>query len=360
MNRDDTLVEPRGKRPKTKARRLFESAPRAPVAKGTTMKAAAIDRFGPPSVLTIHELPVPEPGPDEVLIALHAAGVGVWDADIRRGWWPQGRPRFPLVLGTDGAGVVAECGAKVRRFHAGDPVWAYQFINPKGGFYAEYVAVAAEHVDFVPERLSLLHAGAATVTGLTAQQGIDVRLRVRATDTVLVFGASGAVGSLAVQFAKRHDAKVVGTARGTEAQALVKKLGADKVIDPTSEDAVEQLRKFAPAGIDAALALAGGETLQQFLSLVRPGGRVAYPNGVEPEPKVPPKVKLLAYDAKAGRREFERLAHAVEEARLRVPIAAIHPLEEASESHARIERGHVLGRIVLQIRKDKEIRAASK
>src|SRR4051794_9816314 len=72
-----------------------------------TMKAAAIDRFGPPSVLKLHELPVPEPGPNEVLIALHGAGIGVWDADIRKGWWPSGRPKFPLVLGTDGAGVVA-------------------------------------------------------------------------------------------------------------------------------------------------------------------------------------------------------------------------------------------------------------
>jgi NADPH:quinone reductase-like Zn-dependent oxidoreductase len=254
---------------------------------------------------------------------------------------------------------VAGRGTNVRRFHEGDRVWAYEFINPKGGFYAEYVAVDAEHVGFVPRRLTLLQAGAATVTGLTAQQGIDVHLRVRAVDKVLVFGASGAVGSLALQFAKRHDAKVIGTARSTEAQALVKKLGADKVIDPTSDNAIEQIRKFAPGGIDAVLALAGGDTLQQLLALVRSGGRVAYPNGVEPEPKAPPKIKLVAYDAEAGQRQFERLAHAVDAARLRVPIAAIHPLEEASEAHERIERGHVVGRIVLQIRKDKEIREAS-
>src|SRR5258708_7321904 len=106
-----------------------------------TMKAAAIDRFGPPSALKLHALPVPEPAPNEVLIALHASGVGVWDADIRKGWWPRGRPRFPLVLGTDGAGTVAAKGAQVRRFEIGERVWAYEFTNPKGGFYAEYVAV---------------------------------------------------------------------------------------------------------------------------------------------------------------------------------------------------------------------------
>jgi NADPH:quinone reductase-like Zn-dependent oxidoreductase len=323
------------------------------------MKAAAIDRFGPPSVLTIHELPVPEPGPNEVLIALYAAGVGVWDADIRNGWWPEGRPKFPLVLGTDGAGIVAETGSKVRDFHSGDRVWAYEFINPKGGFYAEYVAVNAKHVALVPKRLDLLHAGAATVTGLTAIQGIELHLHVRAVDTVLVFGASGAVGTLAVQFAKSYDARVIGTARGTEAKALVKKLGADKVIDPTSQDAVEQVRAFAPNGIDAVLALAGGDSLQRLLALVRRGGRIAYPNGVEPEPKGPPKVEVKPYDAQANPREFARLDHAVEQARLRVPIAAVRPLEEAAKAHERIEKGHVLGRIVLQIRSDRQFHKVS-
>jgi len=125
------------------------------------MKAAAIDRPGPPSVLTLHELARPEPGPNEVLIALHASGIGVWDADIRKGWWPSGRPKYPLVLGTDGAGIVAAKGSRVRRFEIGDRVWAYEFANRKGGFYAEYVTVNAEHVARVPRRLDLLQAGAA-------------------------------------------------------------------------------------------------------------------------------------------------------------------------------------------------------
>jgi NADPH2:quinone reductase len=358
MRKDETLLDP-GSRPKSKHRRVFASVPKVPVEKKKTMKAAAIDRFGPPSVLTLHELPVPEPGPNEVLIALYASGVGVWDADIRKGWWPGGRPKFPLVLGTDGAGVVAGTGAKVRDFHIGDRVWAYEFINPKGGFYAEYVAVDQRHVALVPKRLDLLHAGAATVTGLTAIQGIEVHLRVRAVDTVLIFGASGAVGSLAVQFAKSYDARVIGTARGTEAKALVEQLGADKVIDPTSADAVSQIRAFAPNGLDAVLALAGGDSLQRLLALVRPGGRVAYPNGVEPEPRTPRKVELVPYDAEASPREFARLDHAVETARLRVPIAAVRPLAEAAQAHERIEKGHVLGRIVLQIRSARQLRLAS-
>ncbi|MGZ5528251.1 MAG: NADP-dependent oxidoreductase, partial [Limisphaerales bacterium] len=231
MKRDVSIVEPGTK---SKTRPGFPEKSKIEVQKKQTMKAVALDKFGSPSALTIHELPVPQAGPNEVLIALYASGVGVWDKDIRGGWWPEGmgKPKFPLVLGSDGAGVVAGVGAKVKDFHAGDRVWAYEFINPKGGFYAEYVAVNEQHVALVPKGLDLLHAGAATVTALTALQGIESQLKVRATDTVLIYGASGAVGTSAVQFAKMFGAKVIGTARGTDAQKLVKQLGADLVIDP--------------------------------------------------------------------------------------------------------------------------------
>jgi NADPH2:quinone reductase len=112
-----------------------------------TMRAAAIDRFGGPEVLSIHSLPVPVPDAREVSIALDTAGVGGWDADMREGWSPSGRTRFPLVLGTDGSGTVAAVGSRIRRLKVGDRVYAYSFDNPKGGFYAEYVAVLAETVD---------------------------------------------------------------------------------------------------------------------------------------------------------------------------------------------------------------------
>lgn len=345
------LLEPRRGRAPSRQRRREPAAARAVEKK--TMKAAALDRFGPPSVLKLHTLPVPEPGPREVLIELHAAGVGVWDTDIRGGWWPEGRPKFPLVLGSDGAGVVAAKGALVRRFRVGDRVWAAEFINPKGGFYAEYIAVNAEHAGRVPRRLDLLQAGAAAVTGLTALQGIDDHLRVRAGETVLIFGATGAVGTLAVQFARRRRARVIGTGSGRDGAALLRKLGAHGVIDPRSDDAVEQLRALAPDGLDAVLVLAGGEVLEQFLEHVRPGGRVAYPHGVEPEPRRRPKVPLMAYDAEASPQHFARFGRAVETMRFQVPIAAVYPLAQAAKAHERLEKGHVLGRIVLQIRRGK-------
>jgi NADPH:quinone reductase len=107
------------------------------------------------------------------------------------------------------------------------------------------------------------------------------------------------------------------------------------------------LAAWAPEGLDAVLALAGGETLEACLASLRPKGRVAYPNGVEPEPKRRPGRRIVAYDAVAGPREFAELEQAVEESHLRVPIAAVYPLERAAEAHARVERGHVLGRVVL-------------
>src|SRR2546426_9828732 len=137
-----------------------------------TMRAAVIDRFGGAEVLTLHVLPVPEIDPSEVLIETHTAGVGSWDADMREGWWPdRKRPGLPLVLGTDGSGTIAAVGSRVRRLAPGDIVYSYSFANPKGGFYAEYVAVAAEKVGRPPGGLSLREAGGAPPTGAAANPG---------------------------------------------------------------------------------------------------------------------------------------------------------------------------------------------
>src|SRR4051812_9943178 len=315
----------------------------------TTMRAAAIDRFGPPEVLALHTLPTPKPGAGEVLIEMHAAGVGGWDAEVRKGSYKTGRERFPLILGTDGAGIVVERGSRVRRFEIGDRVWVYEFSNPKGGFYAEYVAVKAERVGSVPRRLDLLEAGAAAVTGLTALQGIDDHLHVEEDETVLIFGAAGAVGTLAVQFPKRRRAEVLAIVRGRDAADLVLELGADAAIDSSKGDAAEQLGSLAPEGIDAVLALAGGEPLEECLGLVTDGGRLAYPNGLEPEPERRKGLRVIAYDAEANPRAFSELEQAVEESNLKVPLAGVYPLERAAEAHKQVERGHLLGRIALRM-----------
>jgi NADPH2:quinone reductase len=315
------------------------------------MRAAALGRFGKPQVLRLHELAVPEVEPSEVLIAVHTAGVGSWDADMREGWWPEGRrPRPPLVLGTDGSGRIAAVGSRVRRFARGDAVYAYTFANRKGGFYAEYITVDAENVGRRPRTLTLREAGAITATGLTALQGIDDVLHVKGGEAVVIHGASGGVGSLALQFAKLRGARVLATASGRDGIALARRLGADAAVDGRRDDLRAAAAGFAPDGVDAVLALAGGEPLTRLLDAVRRGGRIAFPNGVEPAPRKRRGLSVKSYDATPGTRELERLTRAIEAARLHVPIAASYPLAQASKAHQRIAKGHVLGKIVLRVR----------
>ena len=292
---------------------------------------------------------MPVPDPQEVLIRLHTAGVGGWDADMRGGWWPEGQPHFPIVLGTDGAGTIAAVGSRVRRVNIGDEVYAYSFNSPKGGFYAEYVAVLANCAAPIPEGLDMKRAGAIPTTGLTALQGVDDALQLKAGNTVLIHGASGGVGTLAVQFAKLRGARVLATASGEHGVALVRRLGADAVLDGRTEDIVATVRLFTRYGVDAVLALAGGKQLTRCLGALRKGGKLAYPNGIEPEPRKRSGIEIVSYDAVPGVQEFRRLGNAVERAGLKVPIAGTFKLSEAAKAHERLAAGHVVGKIVLRI-----------
>jgi NADPH2:quinone reductase len=315
-----------------------------------TMHAAAIDRKGGPEVLTLHEVPVPQPGADEVLIALDTAGVGPWDIDVRErlDYWKA--RNFPIVLGVDGAGTVAAVGSQVHEFKPGDAVYAYAWDNPKGGFYAEYVALPAKVVGHVPAGMSLKDAGAMAVSALTALQGVDDALHVKAGETLIIHGASGAVGSLAVQFAKLRGVKVLATASGDDGVSFVRRLGATAAVDGRHGDIRAAARGLAPGGVDAVLAFAGGDALEACIDALKPGGRVAFPSGVRPEPKPRPGLALTKYDALTGPAEYERLNQATVAAKLEVPIAAEFPLAEAAKAQERMAAGHVLGKIVLRIR----------
>ena len=314
-----------------------------------TMFAAAIDHFGGPEVITGHALPVPPLDAGEVLIAIDTAGVGPWDADVREGFFAGRKPHFPLVLGFDGAGTVAAVGSRVRRLKVGDEVYSYNWENPKGGFYAEYVAVPADKVAAIPRRLDLRHAGAIPIAGLTALQGIDDALKLKKGETIIIHGASGGVGTLAIQFARLRGARVFAAASGKEGVELVREMGAHAAVDGKRVDIDDQARRFAPDGVDAVLALAGGDALEQCLNVLRRGGRLAHPNGVEPAPKKRRGMTLIRYDGVSGVHEFERLNIAVQAARLKVPIAECYPLARAYKAHERLAEGRVLGKIVLAV-----------
>jgi NADPH:quinone reductase-like Zn-dependent oxidoreductase len=237
----------------------------------------------------------------------------------------------------------------VRRFKVGDKVYAYKWEIGKGGFYAEYVAVLATNAAPIPKPLDLRNAGAIPVTGLTALQGIDDALHLKKGQSIIIHGASGGVGTMAVQFAKVRGARVFATASGSDGVALVRRLGADRAIDGEKEDIVEAVREFAPEGVDCVLAFTGNK-LADCLKGLRRGRVLAYPNGIEPAPRKRKGLKIVAYDGVAGVREFEALNRAVESARLKVPIAASFPLAQAAKAHQRLAAGHVLGKVVLRIR----------
>lgn len=311
-----------------------------------TMKAAAIEEFGAP--VRIRSLEVPEPRPDEILVRVETAGVGVWDEFEREGGFARiygGQARFPYVLGSDGAGTVAAAGRDVSRFKPGDRVYGMSLASSRG-FYAEYAPIKADHAALVPAGVPLDQAGAMAVDGITALRGLE-RLAFRPGEWILVFGASGGVGHLALQLARRMGARVLAAASGPDGLALARSLGADAAVDGKNEDVAAAARAAAPQGLAAALLTAGGEPAQRALQALRPGGLVAYPHGVEPEPKVPPTLQAEAYDGEPDPEAFRRLNALIESGPFVVHISKALPLERAAEAHALLHEHH-LGKLALK------------
>jgi NADPH2:quinone reductase len=309
------------------------------------MEAAALDRFGGPEVLHPTTLPVPQPGTHQVLILVETAGIGAWDPDVREGEFEIGTKRFPKVIGNDGAGVVVAVGDQVRRFHVGDPVYAYA---SDGGFYAQYAAVKEAEVAPLPQGLRLEDAGVLAADGVTALVGLEKVLRLRPGETLLVFGASGGIGHLAVQLAKRMGARVIAVASGEDGVALARRLGADGAVEGHRRDLLKALRELEPDGVDAALVLAS-KGASRALRLVKKGGRVAYPNGVEPEPEPPDGVKAEGYDGVPDPEVFERLNELIAAGPFHVEIGKSYPLEAAAEAHRALKKHH-LGKLALRVR----------
>jgi NADPH:quinone reductase-like Zn-dependent oxidoreductase len=319
-----------------------------------TMKAIAMDSPGGPEVMTLHTLPVPKLDANEILIALHTAGVAVWDLEIRQSAKYIAKPKFPYILGSDGAGVVAAVAPGVTRFKVGDKVYAYCWDNPKGGFYAEYVAVSTNCAAPLPNNVSLEDAGVLGASGLTALSGVDRILNLKPGEKVIIHGATGAVGTLALQLAHARGAKILATTSGgEEGKALALRLGADVAIDGRKDDIAAAARAFAPEGVDAVLALAGGDALQHCMDALRPGGRVAYPTGISATPQPRPGITIARYDAIHEPQAEEmlllnRTVEAIKE--FRVPSPEGFALADAAKAHERVAAGGVLGKISLKIR----------
>jgi len=316
------------------------------------MRAVAIDRFGGVETLKLRQLPVPDLGPGEILLRVEWAGVGEWDPFEREGGFAKmlkTKPQFPLVLGSEGAGIVAAAGPGVHRFKVGDRVYASGFLNPKGGFYAEYAVVKTEVVARIPKGMSTREAAVMSGVALTALRGLDDTLALKRGEKILIFGASGALGHLAVQLAKKRGARIFAVASGKDGVALAKKSGADVVVDGRRDDVLAAARLFAPDGLDTALFAAGGSAANDAVKALRKGARFAVPNGVEPMPKAPARTKRLIFDGDPDADILTRLGRSMKPRPLKVHIDRVFPLKNAAAAHRALGKHHI-GKLALRIR----------
>ncbi len=316
------------------------------------MRAVAIDEFGGIEKMKPREMPVPEVAKDEILVRVDTAGVGVWDPFEREGGFAKEfgmKANFPHVLGSDGAGTVEEVGDGVHNLKRGDRVYGINLMSPKGGFYAEYTVIKANNAALIPQALSTRDAGVLAVDGVTALNGLDKTLQLKAGESILILGASGGVGHLAVQLAKRMKARVLAVASGPDGVEFVRRLGADKVIDGHREDILKAAHEFAPKGLDAALLTAGGEAAKQAIAALRKGGRAAYPNGVEDVPQAPDGVKVMSYNGEPNPQVFAKLNALINGGPFEVHIARSFNLEDAAEAQRALD-DHYLGKLALVVR----------
>ena len=314
-----------------------------------TMNAMTIDKFGGEETMKYQSRPVPEAGKGEILLKVETAGVGVWDPMEREGVFSKMyglNPPFPHVLGSDGAGTVAAVGDGVTRFKTGDRVYGMSLSSPKGGFYAEYAVINEQQASHIPKQLSTEQAGVLAVDAATALRGLDDTLKLKKGESIMIIGASGGVGHLAIQFAKRMGARVLAVASGDDGVALAKRLGADAVVDRHA-DVTAAAHQFAPEGIDTALVTAGGESVDKALTALKKNGRVAYPNGVMPAPKASSGVTVKNYNGDPDRALLEKINQLIEAGPFHVNIARTFPLSQAVEA-LRTLGTHYLGKIALR------------
>ncbi|MFJ9459579.1 NADP-dependent oxidoreductase [Kitasatospora sp. NPDC101447] len=300
------------------------------------MKAVVVTESGGPEVLRVRVVPDPEPGPGEVRVRVYAAGVQPVDLAVREGFRPPGLTvEPPFVLGNEFAGVVDRLGPDSGDWRVGDEVLGFRLLDS----HAELVTVAADQLVAKPAGMPWEQAGSLSASGQTAHTALTL-LGVGPGDTVLVHGASGGVGTVAVQLARTWGATVVGTASERN-HGYLRELGAIPVA--YGEGLVERVRAVAPQGVTAAFDAAGRGALEASVELVADRDRIGTVADFEGAGRL--GVRLLR-----TRRTAARLAELVrlwEAGGLRLEIAEALPLEKAAEAHRLVGTGHVRGKVVL-------------
>ncbi|QMV12099.1 zinc-binding dehydrogenase [Streptomyces lincolnensis] len=330
------------------------------------MRAVRLHEHGGPEVLRYEEVPVPEPGPGEVLVRVHAAGVNPPDWYLRGGLTKmpgetESTVGLPVIPGTDVSGVVEAVAADVDGLAVGDEVFGLlRFPSFDGSAYAEYVAAPASDLARKPAGLDHVHAAGAPMAGLTAWQFLvelghhhpspfqEARHRPTALDadtTVLVNGAAGGVGHFALQLAKWKGARVIAVASGAHGPFL-RELGADQVIDYTTSRPEDLVRD-----VDLVLDTVGGPDSRRFLRTLKRGGShfPVFPGDFDTEETAQLGVTVSITQVRSSGAQLADLGRLLDAGTVRVAIDSMFPLADARAAHERALRGHIRGKIVLTV-----------
>ncbi len=310
------------------------------------MHAVLLHRYGAAENLVYEETQRPQPQAGEVLVRVHAAGVNPVDWKTRngggRGVASTDALESPIILGWDIAGVIEAVGDGVEGFAPGDEVFGLVRFPDFGDAYADYVAAPARELAKKPANVSFAVAGAAPLVALTAWQALFDAAQLQAGQTVLVQGAAGGVGHVAVQLAKWKGARVIGVASARNADFL-RGLGADQVIDYTHERFEEAARD-----VDVVLNTQDRATLQRSFAVLKQGGMLVSIT------ETPDETLAREYHARTARirvhpsgEQLAEIAQLLEQRKLHVEVARTLPLAAAAEAHRLSEGGHTRGKIVL-------------
>ena len=308
------------------------------------MNAMRLDHFGGPENLQLTQVERTPPGAGEVEIRVFAAGVNPVDWKMREGKAPQflDEAGLPAVLGRDVAGEISAIGPGVETWAIGQRGFA--MASDHDGGYSEYVTVAADKVVVIPDNLDFIEAGGVPLASLTAWQGLFRHGQLTQGQRVLIHAAAGGVGHFAVQFARETGAYIFATASDKDRE-FVKGLGADVVIDYKTE----RFEDIA-TGLDLVFDTIGGETRERSWDLIKPGGRLITTLDAPDQQKASAhNVFAARFTAESDGGDLSRIAHLIEQGKVRPHVAKTFALEQAGDAQERLKQGGIAGKIVLSV-----------
>lgn len=317
---------------------------------GLTMRAVVQNRFGPPDVLEVANVPRPAPLPTEVLVRVHAAGINPVDWKSRAGSGMAGvLGAPPFTLGWDVSGVIEEIGFGVTTFAVGDEVYGMPWFPRAASAYAEFVTAPARQFARKPATLTHAEAAAVPLAALTAWQVLVDTAKIKQGQRVLIHAAAGGVGQFAVQLAKHLGAIVIGTASSRHHEWL-RGIGADELIDYTTTQFESEL-----SDIDVVVDLVGDyyDTSVRSLSVLRPGGLlVAIPSGVSPALAAAAQAqnfRVSPFLVEPDGAALLAIALIIDQGALSVDVQHVYPLVQVADAHRAGETDRTRGKLVLDL-----------